>query len=210
MTFRKVDWWVGEITTLELRRIVLEQHYSKAYAGTGGYWHGLYKRGEWPWGHVYGACVWLAQVPLMRRFGRLPLVLSRLAIEPEVPSNGASFLIRHSMALIDRDRWPILVTYADEGQGHTGAIYEASGWTFDGIGGHVMYRHPGTGQLKASLASGEARFLPCPPGWEEVHTRKRRFIHAVAASSDAAVNQADEGSSQLTLPLQLETTSVPQ
>lgn len=30
--------------------------------------------------------------------------------------------------LIDRSRWPALVTYSDEGQGHTGHVYKCSGW----------------------------------------------------------------------------------
>lgn len=29
---------------------------------------------------------------------------------------------------IDRGRWPVLVTYSDEGQGHTGHVYKCSGW----------------------------------------------------------------------------------
>lgn len=30
--------------------------------------------------------------------------------------------------MIDRTRWPVLVTYSDEGQGHTGHVYKCSGW----------------------------------------------------------------------------------
>jgi hypothetical protein len=29
---------------------------------------------------------------------------------------------------LDRTRWPVLVTYSDEGQGHTGYVYQCSGW----------------------------------------------------------------------------------
>jgi hypothetical protein len=29
---------------------------------------------------------------------------------------------------IDRGRWPVLLTYSDEGQGHTGHVYKCSGW----------------------------------------------------------------------------------
>ncbi len=36
------------------------------------------------------------------------------------------------MRLIDRDRWPVLLTYADTALGHTGAIYRATNWTCDG------------------------------------------------------------------------------
>lgn len=37
-------------------------------------------------------------------------------------------LRRQMRALIDRTRWPVLVTYSDEGQGHTGYIYQITGW----------------------------------------------------------------------------------
>lgn len=30
--------------------------------------------------------------------------------------------------LIDRGRWPVLVTFSDEGMGHTGHVYKCSGW----------------------------------------------------------------------------------
>jgi hypothetical protein len=30
--------------------------------------------------------------------------------------------------LIDRGRWPVLVTFSDEGQGHNGYVYQCSGW----------------------------------------------------------------------------------
>ena len=38
-------------------------------------------------------------------------------------------LRRQMNHLIDRTRWPVLVTYSDEGQGHNGFVYECSGWT---------------------------------------------------------------------------------
>jgi len=30
---------------------------------------------------------------------------------------------------IDRTRWPVLITYHDEGQGHNGYVYQCAGWT---------------------------------------------------------------------------------
>lgn len=38
-------------------------------------------------------------------------------------------LRRQMHRLIDRTRWPVLVTYSDEGEGHTGYVYKCSGWT---------------------------------------------------------------------------------
>ena len=37
-------------------------------------------------------------------------------------------LRRQMRTLIDRGRWPVLVTYSDIGQGHTGHVYKCSGW----------------------------------------------------------------------------------
>jgi hypothetical protein len=37
-------------------------------------------------------------------------------------------LRRQMRALIDRTRWPVLVTYSDESVGHTGYVYKCSGW----------------------------------------------------------------------------------
>lgn len=60
------------------------------------------------------------------------LSLSRLALEPDVPKNGATFLLSRSRRLLDRDRWPHLVTYADTWQGHLGGIYRADNWVYVG------------------------------------------------------------------------------
>jgi hypothetical protein len=109
------------------------------------------------------------------------------------------------MRLIDRTRWPVLLTYADSGQGHTGAIYLAAGWTRDGEGGGWNYYEPASGRQLSSIQDG--RFVPCPDGWDARRTTKFRFIHAAAASSDALGVQPGEGGSQPTPPLQLWATA---
>lgn len=43
---------------------------------------------------------------------------------------------------IDRTRFPVLVTWADEGEGHTGYVYKCSGWQRDGESWSVRYEHP--------------------------------------------------------------------
>lgn len=37
-------------------------------------------------------------------------------------------LRRQMRMLIDRTRWPVLITYSDESMGHTGHVYKCSGW----------------------------------------------------------------------------------
>lgn len=60
------------------------------------------------------------------------LALSRMVAVPrdERVLRHISKPLRHIMRrVIDRGRWPVLVTYSDEGAGHTGHVYKCSGWT---------------------------------------------------------------------------------
>jgi hypothetical protein len=65
---------------------------------------------------------------------RAVLSLSRLVVVPGEPQNAATLLIGGSVRLIRRDRrWRSLVTFADEGVGHTGVIYKATNWEYVGL-----------------------------------------------------------------------------
>lgn len=62
------------------------------------------------------------------------LTLSRLAIHPDVPRNGASFFLSRCVKHIQKQGdYSYLLTYADTMQGHTGGIYRACGWTYVGL-----------------------------------------------------------------------------
>jgi hypothetical protein len=133
-----VEWDVRSIATHgEVRRLVVAWHYSQSVPNTSTYRHGLYRSDLVLHGDAHGAALWL---PPTRPAGEAVaadgwngvLSLSRLVVDPELPTNAASFLLGRSMRLIDRERWPVLVTYADTNQGHTGAIYKATNWTCDG------------------------------------------------------------------------------
>lgn len=59
------------------------------------------------------------------------LALSRMVAVPKSQRElkHISKPLRQQMKkLIDRTRYPVLVTYSDEGQGHTGHVYKCSGW----------------------------------------------------------------------------------
>jgi hypothetical protein len=72
------------------------------------------------------------------------LSLTRLVIVPDMLTYAASFLLGQSIKLIRADpRWTTLLTYADEGQGHTGAIYRATNWEYMGLmPGQLAYKTP--------------------------------------------------------------------
>lgn len=132
---RRKDWEVVPIPMKEGKRLVEAFHYSRSHANTATYLHGLKTREVLS--QTEGVAWWM---PPTRSAGEHlagdgwqgVLSLSRLVCDPSVPPNGASFLLAGSMKLIDRDRWPVLVTYADTNQGHTGAIYKATNWHCDG------------------------------------------------------------------------------
>jgi len=129
------EWTVEPVPMHEGKRLVQELHYSKSHPNTATYLHGL-RRAE-PFSQIDGIAWWIpptrsAAEAIAGDNWRGVLALSRLVVHPSVPKNGASFLLGNSMRMIDRDRWPVLVTYADTRLGHTGAIYRATNWICDG------------------------------------------------------------------------------
>lgn len=132
--FRKQDWWVADLSLKACQQMIRRFHYSRGGSNTAVYTHGLFPRG-WFWeSQCVGAAWWLpptrtAAESFDKENWRGVLALSRVALPDEIPKNAESFLISHSMRLIDRERWPVLVSYADEWQGHKGTIYKACGWT---------------------------------------------------------------------------------
>lgn len=141
---RKADWLVDTCSLGQARALVADLHYAAGASNTATFRHGLYPRSEWPF-TVAGAAIWipptrtaaeasLREANLDDAGWQRVLALSRLVIAEDVPTNGASFLLSRSTKLIETDgRWDLLVTYADEWQGHTGAIYLAAGWEYVGI-----------------------------------------------------------------------------
>lgn len=135
---RKSDWIVRPIHIDTARRLVVAFHYSKGATNTGVYTHGLFRKGDELWeAKCLGVAWWLpptknAAVATWKGDWRKVLSLTRLAISPDVPKNGASFLLSQSIKLIDAEKWHCLVTYADTWQNHTGAIYKATNWEYMG------------------------------------------------------------------------------
>lgn len=81
---------------------------------------------------------------------------------------------------IDRTRWPVLVTYADTGVGHSGHVYRVSGWVEDGRVSRPYYEVGGVrvspyrdGRMRTDLRrpAGKTELIrfvnrACPPGEE--------------------------------------------
>ena len=132
---RKQDYEVRPADKREAADLVRSLHYSGGVSKVGADVHGLFLAGT---DTLLGAAWWLpptknAAVSVAGDDWRACVSLSRLVVAAEVPCNGASFLLAGSRRLLKKDgRWRVLVTYADTGEGHTGAIYRADNWNYLG------------------------------------------------------------------------------
>jgi hypothetical protein len=133
---RAADWEVRPVPIQEGRAFIVAHHYSRGCSNTAVHLHGLFKRDT---GALLGVAQWLpptrvAAESVNRDQWTRVLSLTRLAVAPEVPKNGATFLMARSMRLIEQEqKWVSLVTYADEFMQHTGAIYRAANWEYVGL-----------------------------------------------------------------------------
>ncbi len=130
---RKTDWEVSSVSIATARSLVKRIHYAGGASNTRTYLHGLFPVGEF-WERSCKGIAWWIPPTKDAAHATYPdnwqgvLALSRFVLVPDLPDNAASFLLGRSIRLIDRRRWPCLVTYADEWQGHVGTIYRATNW----------------------------------------------------------------------------------
>jgi hypothetical protein len=183
---RKADWTVRDVSKPIARRFIRRFHYARGEPNTGVAIHGLFRADAFWDEEVLGVAWWLpptkpAALHAFPDNWRGVLSLSRLAVHPTVPRNGPTFLLGSSMRLIDRQRWPCLLTFADERMGHTGAIYEGTNWTRSGktkseagfeLGGVQIARKAGpkTRTVNEMAALGAIRLEP---------SEKHRFLHII-------------------------------
>lgn len=125
------EWRVGPVSHRDAIAFITEEHYALGAPNTAVVRTALYPMVN---DRIRGIALWLpptrnAALSVNQVNPGGVLALSRLCVASDVPANGASFLLGRSMRTIDRERWPILLTYADTAYGHTGAIYLATNWT---------------------------------------------------------------------------------
>lgn len=189
---RSSDFTVQSVPTHgEVIGLLRRWHYAKGGPNTATYRHGMYRSDPtlYPFvGELVGVALWIpptrtAAESVAGEGWQGVLCLSRLAIAPEIGTNGASFLLGRSMRLVDRSRWPWLLTYSDTGRGHTGAIYRATNWTDLGDtdagdtwltpDGRQVGRKRGGHTFRADEMTAAGLVL-------SPKAKKRKFIHHVA------------------------------
>lgn len=107
--------------------------------------------------------------------------LNRLWVDDEVPRNGESYLVSHSLRMLDRE---IVVSFADTSRGHVGYVYQASNFLYCGLSAkfkdpkvrgmenmhHATYAH-GMTMAQVREAYGEENVY-----WVE-RPRKHRYVY---------------------------------
>lgn len=185
---RRADYRCEVVKHSVARALIAAHHYSGSAANTSVHAHGLYRGYA-----LVGATLWMpptanaAKALALRYLGdasrhKEVLVLSRCALIPGMPQNTAGILLASSERLVRRDpRWTVLVTYADEAEGHDGTLYKATGWIDDGLTraeprwrdaeGRLVSKHATRSRTVAEmLAAGCVR---------DGSSRKRRFYKKV-------------------------------
>ena len=139
MKFRKSDWKVNPISHALASEFISSHHYARGTANTSVVSLGMFPSKSFWNCEIRGACLYMpAPLQAIKSVDCEPreaLSLSRLAIHPDVPTNGASYLIGSSIRYI-RNHLPhvrILMSWADIGQNHTGQIYRATNWKYVGL-----------------------------------------------------------------------------
>jgi len=159
LKLRTTEWEVRPITLSVAEHIVANHHYAGKGANT-GIFHGLFRRGE---NTCRGVAWWIPPTRLCAEASfqgdwKRVLTLSRLAVTPDVPPNGASFLIGQSIKRIRKTRqWDCLITYADTGEGHSGAIYRATNWEYLGLTKPEQRFEDSEGRIVARKAGPKTR-----------------------------------------------------
>jgi len=142
----RVSAWAGVVgVSVRIERVALSDaralverfHGYGACGNTGTYVHGAVRHG----GGVIAAWIWLPPAPGAARAvspgdHRGALALSRMVAIPREERPDLPKLSKALRAIaahhIDRARWPVLVTYSDASQGHSGHVYRCAGWQPEG------------------------------------------------------------------------------
>lgn len=177
------EWIVRACTLEEARVLVARYHYTGGGSNTRTFSHGLYRVTS---DIAEGVTWWIpptksAALSVDEEWQKV-ISLTRLVIVPGMPTNAASFLLGRSMRMIrDDGRYRTLLTYADEGQGHTGAIYRATNWEYLGVReGDPVWIDPMTNRHVARKAGPKTRTHAEMLALGYVNTgrsRKHKFIY---------------------------------
>jgi hypothetical protein len=156
-SFDKREWHVRPVSLPLAQRMVEQYHYAKHGSTWRVYTFGLFLRRD---PNCWGVTWWIPAPKLsVDKYNpggyKTTLILSRMVIHPLVPTNGASFLLSASVKRIASiGRYDTLMTYADTWRGHSGAVYRASNWHYEGMSEPTAIWLDNRGVLGSTYCSG--------------------------------------------------------
>jgi hypothetical protein len=76
------------------------------------------------------------------------VTLARLYLVDELPANSESRVVAMALRYLrNHSRWKVVISYADPMAGHSGTIYQASGWLYVGLSDTTSYIQLPDGRL---------------------------------------------------------------
>lgn len=184
---RRGDYTFRQIPHADGAALIKTHHYARGCSKT-GVMYGMF-RGD----ALVGVAQWLpptkvcgqSVLPEFDLWKRV-ISLTRLVVVPGEPQNAATMLISASLKWLrtlrtpqGRRKWWAAVTFADESEGHSGAIYKATNWKDMGVtAAYPRWKDASGAQVSTksgpkTRTAAEMRAL----GYEVVgHFRKRKFV----------------------------------
>ena len=188
---KKPSYIIKKTSLEEIRKLCEKYHGYKGAGGSATYCFGVYENSEIVAGYAWQPPPGAAK-SVCPEAPQGVLALSRMVAVPkdERQLNHISKPLRRQMKrLIDRTRWPVLVTYSDEGQGHTGHVYKCSGWQSTNRS-RVPVKITKDGQRASSYSNGKS-------GGRDLinagHTYIQRWEHWICEKGKADVWIASNG-----------------
>jgi hypothetical protein len=191
---RSVSFDLREVSLRDVAHMFETHHVYKSCGGVSTHTFAVFEGGRpvaaWTWNPPPPGCA----RALAPEAPWSVLSLSRMVAVDRVDRNlrHISKPLRHQMRrLLDRGRWPVLVTFSDASVGHTGHVYRCSGWAVDGVVRNRAYVDD-EGRRKSIYSGGGRSETPltslgyveltrwvhraCPSGSEEQHARASGWV----------------------------------
>jgi len=195
MIILKNEWEVLPIAQKEATDFITEHHYGNGCANTSVARFGLFFKGDHQ--TLHGVSMWMPPIigagKKVCQDPQTVLSLSRFCLRDDRPDNSGSFLLSHSVQMLDQLRWKIMLTYADSAQGHTGGLYRATNWMYHGKTLKARtYTDPETGKMVSKKSGPNNRShqdmldLGYEAGWSD---GKFRFVLPVHRKTRGRINK---------------------
>lgn len=120
------DFTVQPIKKEECKPWLLDKHYAHRIPPI-MYAYGLYDSNK----QLQGCCIFGYPCRMLTEYWKNILELNRLVVNENLPRNVLSYLVSCSLKLLPSPN--VIVSYADDNQGHHGYIYQATNWIYTGL-----------------------------------------------------------------------------